>query len=212
MGLVIEGRSDVVEARHRIGFCPQANSSCEVRIVSSLDNRLAVEEAAEVVTGYFDAQLLTFATPHELAAADGLLAFVTVVNQYRRGDALGPADQRDLGSIRYERGAVWVPIGRRLEPRAVFHVSTVNLDAASALTRRGARAQWGGVLNALRHPIQIVVRSTPATTMPVLERIKRHPSRQAQDLAASLGAHLHGAQLVERERYVVVPADETPSN
>jgi hypothetical protein len=130
---------------------------------------------------------------HELAAADGLLAFMTVVNQYRRGDALGPADQQDLGSIRYERGAVWVSIGRRLRPRAVFRASTVNLDAASALTRRGARAQWGGVLNALPHPIQIVIRSRPAATMPVLERIKRHRTRQAQDLAGWLGAHLQGA-------------------
>jgi hypothetical protein len=64
------------------------------------------------------------------------------------------------------------------------------------------------VLNALPHPIQIVIRGVPATTLPVLERIKAHGSAQAQDLAAWLGAHLHGAQLVDRERYLVVPAED----
>jgi hypothetical protein len=53
-----------------------------------------------------------------------------------------------------------------------------------------------------------VIRGTPATTMPVLERIKAHGSAQAQDLAAWLRAHLHGAELVERERYRVVPGED----
>ncbi|MCA1647266.1 MAG: hypothetical protein LC797_18025 [Chloroflexi bacterium] len=35
-----------------------------------------------------------------------------------------------------------------------------------------------------------------------------HGSLQALELAAWLGAHLHGAQLVERERYLVVPAED----
>ncbi len=79
---------------------------------------------------------------------------------------------------------------------------------ASAATRRGARAQWGAILNALPHPIQVLVRGTPATTLPVVERIKAHGSPQAQDLAAWLSAHLHGAQLVARERFLVVPAED----
>ncbi len=62
-------------------------------------------------------------------------------------------------------------------------------------------------MNALPHPVQVVIHGTPVTTLPVLERIKAHGSPQALDLAAWLGAHLHGAQLVDRERFLVVPAD-----
>jgi hypothetical protein len=40
------------------------------------------------------------------------------------------------------------------------------------------------------------------------ESIKAHGSAPARELAAWLGAHLHGAQLVERERYLVVPAED----
>jgi hypothetical protein len=36
-------------------------------------------------------------------------------------------------------------------------------------------------------------RGMPATTLPVLKRIKAHGSPQAEALAAWLGAHLHGA-------------------
>jgi len=101
-----------------------------------------------------------------------------------------------------------VPIGRRLEPRAIYRVPMVNLDTASAETRRGARAKWGAVLNGLPHPIQVVIRGRPAATLPVVERIKAHGSAPARELAAWLGAHLVGAQLIERERYLVVPAED----
>ena len=101
-------------------------------------------------------------------------------------------------------GVVTVP---KVGVRAVYRVPTLNLDTASAATRRGARTQWGAMVNALPHPLQIVVHGRPVTRLPVLERIKAHGSAPAQDLAAWLGAHLHGAQLVERERYLVVPAD-----
>jgi hypothetical protein len=111
--------------------------------------------------------------------------------------------------IQVQDGAVWVPVGDKwLEPRAVYRVGTVNLATASAETRRSARARWGGVLNALPHPIQIVIRSTPATTLPVLERIAAHGSPEAHRLAAWLTAHLPDAQLVDRDRYLVVPAED----
>ncbi|MCA1648371.1 MAG: hypothetical protein LC797_23900 [Chloroflexi bacterium] len=64
------------------------------------------------------------------------------------------------------------------------------------------------MLNGLPHPIQIVIRGRPAATLPVVERIKAHGSLQALELAAWLGAHLYGAQPVERERYLVVPAED----
>jgi hypothetical protein len=144
----------------------------------------------------------------ELAEADGLRAFFHVLGQYRRTATLGLADQPDLAGLHVADGVVYVPIGRRIEPRALYRVPTVNLDTASAETRRGARAKWGAVLNGLPHPIQVVIRGRPAATLLVVERIKAYGSAPAKDLAAWLGAHLHGAQLVERERYLVVPAED----
>jgi len=79
---------------------------------------------------------------------------------------------------------------------------------ATAHAHRGRVTQCGGgVLDALLHPIQIVIRSTPATSLPVLERVTRHGSRQAADLAGWFRAHLHGAEFVQRERYLVLPAE-----
>ena len=42
----------------------------------------------------------------------------------------------------------------------------------------------------------------------MVERIKAHGSAPARELAAWLGAHLHGGDLVERDRYLVVPAPD----
>jgi hypothetical protein len=125
-----------------------------------------------------------------------------------RRTVLGVPQQPDLPRLKVADGAVWIPVGGRSEPRAVYRVPTRNLETASAVTRRGARAQWGTVVKALPHPIQIVVRGTPATTLAVLERVKAHGSEPARELSAWLGAHLYGGQLVERERYLVVPAED----
>src|SRR6266851_692320 len=141
----------------------------------------------------------------ELAEADGLRAFLRVINDYRRTAALGLSEQTDLAGLHVADGVVYVPIGRRLEARALYRVPTLNLETAAAETRRGERAKWGSVLNGLPHPIQIVIRGAPVTTLPVIERIKAHGSLPAVELAAWLGEHLHGAQLVVRERYLVVP-------
>jgi hypothetical protein len=80
----------------------------------------------------------------------------------------------------------------------MYRVPTVNLDTASAETRRGARAKWDALLRGFPHPIQIVIRGRPAITLPVIERIKAHGSAPARELAAWLRAHLHGGDLVER--------------
>jgi hypothetical protein len=145
---------------------------------------------------------------HELAEADGLRAFIGVLNHYRRRETLGVSEQPELATLRIADGAVHVPIGRRTEVRAIYRMPTVNLETASAETRRAARAQWGSVLNALPHPLQVVIRAESAQALPVIERIKAHGSPQALDLAAWLRAHLAGAQLVQRERYLVVPAPD----
>jgi hypothetical protein len=62
--------------------------------------------------------------------------------------------QPDLAGLKIADGVVTVPIGRRLdEVRAIYCVPTINLDTASAETRRGARAKWGAILKGLPHPI-----------------------------------------------------------
>jgi len=143
---------------------------------------------------------------HELAEADGLGVFFRVVDAYRSRKTLGLAEQPELAGLQVVEGVVHVPIGHRPEVRAIYRVPTVNLETASAETRRGARAKWGAVLNGLPHPIQVVIRGRHAATLPVVERIETHGSVPARELAAWLGAHRVGSQLVERERYLVVPA------
>lgn len=117
---------------------------------------------------------------------------------------LGLPQQRDLAGLRVADGVVHDRSG----PRAIYRVPTTNLATASPETRRSARARWGAVLNGLPHPIQVAIRATPATTLPVLERIKDYDSAQSRALADWLGAHLVGAQLVQRARYLVVPAED----
>ena len=48
----------------------------------------------------------------ELAEADGLWAFVHVLNAYRRRETLALAEQQDLTRIQVVDGVVYVPIGR----------------------------------------------------------------------------------------------------
>ena len=149
---------------------------------------------------------LPFLDPPAEHGALQLLAYLARV--LTRRTTLGVPQQPELARLEVTDGVVWAPIGRTREPHALYRVPTLNLDTASAQTRRSARARWGAVLNAQPHPIQIVIRSTPATTLPVLERIKAHDSAPARELWAWLGARLHGAQLVARERYLVVPPQD----
>lgn len=157
---------------------------------------------------------IVLATPFALPWLDppaehgALQVLAHVCRRLAQRSTLGMPQQADLAGLQVADGVVHVPIGRRLEVRAMYRVPTVNLDTAAAETRRGERAKWGAVLNGLPHPIQIVVRGTPARALPVVERIKAHGSLQALELAAWLGAHLHGAQLVVRERYLVIPGED----
>jgi len=139
----------------------------------------------------------------ELVEADGLWAFLQVLNQYRRS-TLGLPQLRELASLRVDGGVLHTAT----EVRALYRAPTTNLQTASAATRRSARARWGAVINGLPHPVQIVVHGAPATAMPVIERIRAQGSSQAIDLAAWLKAHLAHAPLVSRERFIVVPAPD----
>lgn len=106
-------------------------------------------------------------------------------------------------------GIVYVPVGNYLEPRAVYRVMfTVNLATASPAARRTARARWGGLLNAAPHSMQILIRAKAATALDVVERIRGHATAEAQDLAAWLTQHLQDAQLVDRERLLIIPAED----
>jgi hypothetical protein len=130
---------------------------------------------------------------------------------YRRatgGCVLGIANQPDLASVRASGGAIQFNVARRTEWRAIYTVQTVNLDTASAASRRAVRARWGTVLNGLSHPIQIVVHARPAGALPVVQRIRQHGTHSARVLADWLAAHLFGAQLVYRERLLVIPAPD----
>jgi hypothetical protein len=66
----------------------------------------------------------------------------------------------------------------------------------------GRGSQWLAAPDPGRHP-------RPACRHAALvERITAHGSAPARGLAAWLGAHLHGGDVVERERYLVVPAED----
>jgi len=92
--------------------------------------------------------------------------------------------------------------------RAVFVLPTVNLDLASLAAKRKHRGEWGSLLDGLRYPLQIVIRARPLGTLDVLEDIREHGSEAARNLAGWLADKLGNSQLVERERFLVVSADD----
>jgi hypothetical protein len=96
------------------------------------------------------------------------------------------------------------PLGK---PVAVYRMPTLNLETADTGMRRQARAQWGSILNGLGHPIKILVRARPITTLPVVEDLQRDPRPAAQHLGRWLETELAQAGLIERERFLVIPAD-----
>ena len=88
---------------------------------------------------------------------------------------------------------------------AVYRMPTINLETASADVRRHARAQWGAILNGLTHPIKIIVRGRPLTTLPVVEALRNHDHPAARDLGEWFEGHLSHHGLVDRDRLLVVP-------
>jgi hypothetical protein len=91
-------------------------------------------------------------------------------------------------------------------PVAVYRMPTINLETSSAGVRRQARAQWGAILNGLTHPIKIIVRGRPLTTLPVVEALRNHPQPTGRSLGGWLETYLAGHTLIDRERLLVVPA------
>lgn len=97
---------------------------------------------------------------------------------------------------------------RAPKPVAVYRMPTINLETASVALRRQARAQWGTILNALTHPIKIIVRGRPLTTLPVINSLLEHDNPHARDLGAWFETRLAQTGLIDRDRLLVVPADD----
>jgi hypothetical protein len=93
---------------------------------------------------------------------------------------------------------------------AVYRMPTLNLETAAQSVRDRARAQWARVLNALTHPVKIIVRTTPVQTLPMLEDLARHPRQEARELGAWFTDHLATSRLLDRERLLIVPASSEP--
>jgi len=91
-------------------------------------------------------------------------------------------------------------------PVAIYRMPTINLETASDEARHQARAQWGAILNGLTHPIKIVIRGRPLTTLPVVEALRNHPLEVARDLGAWFESELAQHSLIDRDRLLVVPA------
>jgi hypothetical protein len=93
------------------------------------------------------------------------------------------------------------------ECSAIWRLPTTNLRLAHTLQKHAALARWARFLDGLTCPVQIVVRATPVDLAALVDRIARR-GVQAQSLAAFLRAHAIGAVLVQRERYLVIGADD----
>lgn len=89
---------------------------------------------------------------------------------------------------------------------AVYRMPTVNLETASEPLRRQARAQWGSILNGLRHPIKIIIRGRPLTALPIIEQLQDDPRRVARNLGAWMQEQIATAGLIDRDRLLIIPA------
>lgn len=91
-------------------------------------------------------------------------------------------------------------------PIAVYRMPTVNLETASVAARRRARSVWGSLLNELTHPIKIIIRGRPLTSLANQDALLGHERAEARELGRWLEGHLSTAELVDRDRLLVVPA------
>jgi len=107
-----------------------------------------------------------------------------------------------------KRAYVRPPQPSVVPPIAIYRMPTINLETASAALRQQARRQWGSILNGLNHPIKIIVRGRPLTTLPVVEQLRQHHKSVARKLGGWLETQLAQAGLIERDRLMVIPADD----
>ncbi|MDQ6671041.1 MAG: hypothetical protein M3069_09865 [Chloroflexota bacterium] len=117
-----------------------------------------------------------------------------------------PAEHGIMAAAGFVKRTYRPPEPKPAGPVAVYRMQTTNLETASVAVRRRARAQWGGILNGLTHPIKIIVRGRPLTTLPVVETLREHPATVARQLGEWFEGRLVQDGLVERDRLLVVPA------
>ena len=89
--------------------------------------------------------------------------------------ASGP-DQKWIGDIIYIRTwEDWLYLAVILDAysrKVVWAMAEAQPRHAGAATRRMGARPWGAILNALPHPVQIVVRARPTTRLPTLEEAR----------------------------------------
>lgn len=91
-------------------------------------------------------------------------------------------------------------------PIAIYRMPTINLETASVAARRRARAIWGSLLNELTHPIKIIIRGRPLSTIGDMDTLLESSRAEARALGKWLESQLGQEELLERDRLLVVPA------
>lgn len=129
-----------------------------------------------------------------------------------RGDADGGGFSPDvLGFATVADDTIVLPDGERC---AVLAVGSIAFDLLSELEARAAVAAWAAFLNALGHPVQLLVWVTPANVEGYAARLAGQARRAAGPLLASV-SHEYAAYarylaranaLLERRFYLAVPS------
>lgn len=117
-----------------------------------------------------------------------------------------PAEHGAAAAAKFIARTYRTPGPPTARPIAVYRMPTVNLETAGVEARCTARAQWGSILNELTHPIKIIVRSRPLTSLPMIEPLLEDSRPEARLLGAWLQDQLATHALVERDRLLVIPA------
>lgn len=120
---------------------------------------------------------------------------------------IGPAKMPAYSSIKEAGSDGVVRHTWKHECSAIWRLPTTNLRLAHTLEKQAAVARWARFLDGLTCPVQVVVRATPVDLVALVDRMSRR-GVQTQSLAAFLRAHAIGSGLVQRERYLVVGADD----
>jgi conjugal transfer ATP-binding protein TraC len=128
--------------------------------------------------------------------------------------SLASVQARRVGVEAIDDGVVRVA-GRRL--RAVLEVEAVNFALQGETEREAILAGFAAFLNALDHPIQIVVRVLPVDVARYVDDLEARARRLSTGMAALAGEHVAFVRrlartrtLLERRFYVVVPAQDAP--
>jgi hypothetical protein len=121
-----------------------------------------------------------------------------------------------LGLAAIEDGAVTLASGGR---RGVLEVTSVNFALRGEAEQEATLAAYAALLNALGHPLQVLVRVLPIDVERYLGDLEAHARRERSPKLAELGRdhvaflrrEARERTLLERRFYVVVPVDGPPA-